>query len=154
MKKIYKQLATLLCITGAVLSQGTVFGATNYGTMNLTLNGEVDLAKTPNPATAHSLEGTLTGTTSMTLPTAYNTKTDTWLSVITLTGLSGSSVSCTNGRDIFVAIPGTNKKGLMLASSTNPAVKAYVIPALQYNTVIGKSSSEGWIMSGFFLVRQ
>lgn len=150
MNKIYKRLATLLCITGAVLSQGTVFGATNYGTMNLTLNGEVDLAKTPNPATAHSLEGTLTGTTLMTLPTAYNTKTDTWLSVITLTGLSGNSMSCANGRDIFVAIPGTNKKGLVLVNSTNPAVKAYVIPALQYNTIIGKSSSEGWVMSGFF----
>lgn len=150
MNKIYKRLAALLCITGSVLSQGTVFGATNFGTMNLTLNGEVDLAKTPNPATAHYLEGTLTGTTSMTLTTAYNTKNDTWLSIFTLTGLSGNNSSCSGGRNIFGAIPGTNKKGLELVNSTNPAVKAYVIPTLQYTTIIGKDHSEGWTMSGLF----
>ncbi|WP_413483008.1 hypothetical protein [Morganella psychrotolerans] len=150
MNKIYKRLAVLLCITGSVLSQGTVFGATNFGTMNLTLNGEVDLAKTPNPATAHYLEGTLTGTTSMTLTTAYNTKNDTWLSIFTLTGLSGNNSSCSGGRNIFGVIPGTNKKGLELVNSTNPAVKAYVIPALQYTTIIGKDHSEGWTMSGLF----
>lgn len=86
----------------------------------------------------------------MTLPTAYDTKTNTWLSVITLTGLSGSNSSCSGGKTIFVTIPGTNKKGLELVNSTNPAVKAYVIPALQYNTIMGASNTEGWVMSGFF----
>ncbi|WP_413492632.1 hypothetical protein [Morganella psychrotolerans] len=150
MNKINKRLAELLLITGTILSPAAVIGATNYGTMTLKLSGEVDLAKTPNPATPHYLSGALTGTTSMSLPTAYNTTTATWLNVISIVGISGNNTSCQSGTSAFHAVPGTNKKGLELTYSTNPAVKAYVIPEFNYVGMAILDQSTGWTTNGSF----
>lgn len=151
MNKMNKLLTEFLCIAGAVLLPVTAINAKDFGTMDLSITGEVDLAKTPDPTTPHMLEGTLSGAnTTELLDNAFSSSNSTWMNPFSVVGLSGSSTSCTSGSNIFESIPATNKKGVMLTNTLKPNIKTYVIPKLKYVAVLGKNQEEGWSVTGLF----
>lgn len=150
MNRINKRLAGLVFICGGILSPTVATSATNFGTMALKLSGTIDLAKSPNAATPVYLPGTLTGTSYMTLPTAFNTTTTLWLNVVSVVGISSSNSSCLSGGDVFKRIPGTNINGLTLTTAANPDAKVFVIPAFDYTAIVNSDMSNGWATGGTF----